>query len=211
MESASNVMASDVGYPNNPPNSEVAWMFSVNELHNPLPLKLKDKIFQTISARGGEIAEPDLWVLDGAVTTNLSNGIGFIPGTKRPSTTTIEVVGRTHIKCLEVADFMIDAWKDGAKVGEFILRAVPILKTLKYNLISEKYFTSKRLSVIKTGRDCWLLDEHSGVVGTAYLAQAPPLYFFANSSNISARVSKCPWMFFFFFFFKPNTRFIRKD
>ena len=131
-------------------------MFAVNESRTPLPtpLSLCGETYQTISARTGELVTPNLPVFDGAATTNLSNGIGCVPGTKKSLVTTIEVVGRTHIRCEEVADFSIEAWANGVKIGGFVLKEVPILKSLKYNLISKKYFTAKRISVIKTGREC---------------------------------------------------------
>ena len=68
-----------------------------------------NEIFQNITANTGTPIVPGLWVLDGAATTNLSNGIGFIPGTKKNHVTIIEVVGKSQLKCDEIADFLIKA------------------------------------------------------------------------------------------------------
>ena len=67
------------------------------------------QVYKTLVGKGQMAAGmQNHWVLDGAATINLSNGSNFMPGTKHSKSTIIEVVGRTHIECTEVADFKID-------------------------------------------------------------------------------------------------------
>ena len=116
---------------------EIAWMF-----HEPrtVPSKkaIKSEVYKTITGRAGDRCFDDKWVMDGGATTNLSNGIGFIPGTKKSKTTIIEVVGQTKITCSEVADYELPIFLSKTEKGTpLVLKEVPILPNLKYNLISE--------------------------------------------------------------------------
>ncbi len=174
---------------------EIAWMFTANtkptkpKRNKPIKPSIQGRVYKTITNRTGDPKWTQKWVLDGAATINLSNGQGFSPGTKRTKTTTIEVVGQTRIECSEVANFSIPTYlPDGSKGDTIVLHDVPILKTLKYNLLSERYFTSLGYSIIKTGQNCWILNGTT-VKCVAHLAEKPTLYFLGSTPEIAKLIT----------------------
>ena len=151
---------------------------------------IQRQIYTTITrAKGTAIANN--WVIDGAATINISNGVGAIPGSIRQHTTILEVVGKQKITCHEVADFSIEVYlPDGSRGANIELKNVPILHNIKYNLISESQLQA---SVIKTGRDCWIKSDDDQLLAVAKLAQEPRLFFLATTPDRARMVGRCPW------------------
>ena len=90
-----------------PDSDGIAWMISTRE--KPKKNTIAKEVFKTLQSGGAKVWK-NHWVIDGAATVNLSNGINFIPGTKRAKSTIIEVVGRNQIECAEVADYSIEIY-----------------------------------------------------------------------------------------------------
>jgi hypothetical protein len=88
-------------------------------------------------------------------------------------------VGRSRIICDEVVDYILSTYLPDGSIGDPIeLKEVPVLKALKFNLISERHFANRGLSIIKTERNCWIIDKKdSKTVCVGYLAATPSLYF----------------------------------
>jgi hypothetical protein len=178
--------------PDSDPN--IVWMFTSTRLRVPPPRNvIQGTTFNILTSRPKDRTWAQKWIIDGAATINLSNGVGYLPGTKKSKLTVIEVVGQAKVECYEVADFDIPTFlPDGSASDILHLKEIPILRTLKYNLISEKQFTSLGLSILKTDRNCWIVSR-STLKSVAYLASSPSLYFLGTTPTIAQMVKPCPW------------------
>ena len=150
-------------------------------------------IYKTLTKAAGPAG--NLWVIDGAATINLANGVGCVPGSIKAFTTILEVVGQTKITCETIADYVIPSFLPGGGYGpEIALSGVPILPSLKYNLLSERKCTENGQSVIKTGPNCWILAKDTQFTeAVAVLAKEPPLYFLGTTQELADRVKVCTW------------------
>jgi hypothetical protein len=178
--------------------NDIVWMFTNSTLRKPpreqsVKNVINHQVFKTMTSKAN-ISYANQWVLDGAATINLSNGEGHIPGTKRSKETIIEVVGRSKIICSEVANFNIPIFlPNGSRGKDIFLQDVPILKILKYNLISEGHFTKDSFSVIKTGKNCWIMNPTNEVLCVGHTATVPSLCFLGTNPEIAKKVGDCPW------------------
>ena len=137
-------------------------------------------------------AKENYWVLDGGATINLSNGHGFIPGTRKSKKTIIEVVGGAKITSIASADYKIDCFVPGKKTSSSVtLYGVPIVPTLKYNLVAERTLLDAGWKVHKAGTNCWITEQGS-LKAVCHTAKSPALSFLATTSTIAEMVEECP-------------------
>ena len=87
---------------------------------------VNNEVFKTLTARRADKTFYNDWVIDGLATINLSNGVGYIEGTKKSKETVFEVVGRTKILCNEVADYSIPIYVRAQQKANIVLKEVPI-------------------------------------------------------------------------------------
>jgi hypothetical protein len=134
-----------------------------------------------------------VWVIDGAATISISNGQGCVKGSLRSKQTILEVVGQTRIICDQVCDHVLDCYTPKGTTKQITLKNIPVLKKIRYNLLSEKDCTEQGLAIVKEGEKCWLLDTNSEIHAVASLSPTLGLYFVAMDQKVADEVSECPF------------------
>ena len=131
------------------------------------------------------------WAL-GTGPTSISNGSGHVPGSKKTKETVVSLFGEKNV-CKEIANFRIRLCLPGnEQCKQVLLQEVPICQKLHYNILSENFLLSSGYSILKAGRNCWIIDAESTLQAVAFQAKAPICFFFGTDPSISNRVSPVP-------------------